>query len=171
MKSFLSIAVLVLFAAVPHAEEPVKAVKATPNLDAIKKLAGDWYEVDKDGKVTDKLISQIRVTAGGSAVRDTIFPNTDMEMVSIYTQEGPDLFMTHYCVLRNAPKLKAETGTSPNAIVFKCVGGANVDLEKSTFMGKATLTVLDADHITIAGEKCENGKYCECGSMKLARKK
>lgn len=169
MKSLFSLVVAVAFSGIVASAEPVTSAKAAPSLDAIKKLAGDWYEVDKDGKTTDKLVSQIRVTAGGSAVREILFPNTEMEMVSIYTQDGGDLLMTHYCVIGNAPKLKAEAGSTPDAIVFKAIGGVN--LEKDTFMGKATLKILDADHISIAGEKCEAGKCSECGSMKLARKK
>src|SRR5262245_51156677 len=89
-------------------DKPASGDPATPNLETIKKLAGDWVAVDKDGKPTDKVVSSIRVTAGGSAVREILFPGSDHEMVTMYHQEGPDLILTHYCILGNQPRMRAE---------------------------------------------------------------
>src|SRR5262245_31283078 len=72
-------------------------------LEKMKKLAGTWLMSDKDGKPTDQIASIIKVTAGGSAVLETIFPGQPHEMVSVYTVDGSDLIMTHYCVLGNQP--------------------------------------------------------------------
>ena len=36
-----------------------------------------------------------------------------MEMISVYTAEGPDLVMTHYCVLGNQPRMKADQTYPP----------------------------------------------------------
>lgn len=49
--------------------------------EKIKKLAGTWVEADKDGKPTDKVVSVVKLTAGGSAVHETLFPGESMEMV------------------------------------------------------------------------------------------
>jgi hypothetical protein len=54
-------------------------------LEKMKKLAGTWLAADKDGKPTDQVVSIIKVTAGGSAVHETLFPGQPHEMVSIYT--------------------------------------------------------------------------------------
>src|ERR1700676_2194613 len=72
---------------------------ANSRLEKMKKLAGTWVTADKDGKPTDQVASVIKLTAGGSAVHETLFPGQPQEMVSIYTLDGPDLIMTHYCVL------------------------------------------------------------------------
>jgi hypothetical protein len=151
-------------------DKPGADKTATPNLAVIKKLAGDWLEV-KDGKPTAKVVSSIKVTAGGSAVREIIFPGTDMEMVTMYTQEGSDLIMQHYCILGNQPRMKAQAGTGSKKIVFKVVGGGNLNPEKDTHMGQSTLTFVDDDHIVLECVKCENGKACEAHKMELARKK
>ena len=154
------------------ADDNAGADKTSPNLAVIKKLAGDWVQVGKDGKPTEKVVSSIKVTAGGSAVREIIFPGGDMEMVTMYTQEGPDLTMTHYCILGNQPRMKAQAGTGSKKVVFKCVGGGNLNPDKDTYMGQTTLTVIDDDHITVECVKCENGKACEgCHKMELTRKK
>src|SRR5215471_12586124 len=70
-----------------------------PTLEKLKKLAGTWVEADKDGKPTDKVVSVVKVSAGGSAVQETFFPGQPMEMVSVYHLDKGDLVMTHYCVL------------------------------------------------------------------------
>ena len=77
-------------------------------MNQAKKLAGTWLAADQDGKPTDQVVSIIKVTAGGSAVHETLFPGQPHEMVSIYTVDGPDLVMTHYCVLGNQPRMKAD---------------------------------------------------------------
>jgi hypothetical protein len=154
-----------------HGDEKPAATAKAPSLDCVKKLVGDWYEADKDGKPTTKLVSSFRVTAGGSAVREILFPDTEMEMVSIYTQEGSDLILTHYCILGNQPRFRAEAGKQANQVIFKCVGGGNLNVAKDAHMGQGTLTLVDNDHLQLECVKCENGKACESHKMSLVRKK
>jgi hypothetical protein len=150
-----------------------KAAPAHPGLEKLKKLAGTWVEADKDGKPTDKVVSVVKITAGGSAVQETLFPGEPMEMVSVYHLDKGDLVMTHYCVLGNQPRMKAESGPKPNQIRWVFAGGTNLDPAKDTHMHGATVTIVDDDHLEIAGEAWENGKPSEthCGCMKLVRKK
>jgi hypothetical protein len=150
-----------------------KAATTHPGLEKIKKLAGTWVEADKDGKPTDKVVSIVKVTAGGSAVQETYFPGQPMEMVSVYHLDKGDLVMTHYCVLGNQPRMKAEPGPKPNQIRWVFAGGTNLDPAKDAHMHGAVVTFVDDDHLEIAGEAWENGKPSEahCGTMKLVRKK
>jgi len=102
---------------------------AAPGLDAaesaseafarIKGLAGTWVRVGENGEPTDEVISQSRVTAGGSAVIETLFPGTEHEMITLYHLDGENLVLTHYCVLRNQPHMKA-TMIAEDRIVFVC---------------------------------------------------
>src|SRR3954468_12502941 len=94
-------------------EAVTKAAPTHAGLEKLKKLAGTWVEADKDGKPTDKVVSVVKVTAGGSAVQETLFPGEPMEMVSVYHLDKGDLVMTHYCVLGNQPRMKAEPGPEP----------------------------------------------------------
>ena len=142
-------------------------------LEKMKKLVGTWVEADKDGKPTDTVVSVIKLTAGGSAVHETTFPGQPHEMVSVYTVEGNDLVMTHYCVLGNQPKLKADPKSAANKINFEFAGGTNLDPKKDKHMHGAILTIVDADHIQIEGTAWDNGVPAKemCGEMKLVRKK
>src|SRR5689334_6855196 len=63
--------------------------------DAIKKLAGTWEMTaaapgEKPAQITFK------VTAGGSAVQETMFAGAAHEMINMYTRDGATLLMTHY---------------------------------------------------------------------------
>jgi hypothetical protein len=155
-------------------EKPAKeTTPAQKGLERLKKLAGTWVEADKNGKPTDKIFSVIKVTAAGSAVQETIFPDQPMEMVSIYHLDKGDLVMTHYCALGNQPKVKADLNSPANQIKWVFAGGTNFDPAKDMHMHGGTLTFIDDDHIQFEGEAWENGKPTEtgCGCMKLVRKK
>jgi hypothetical protein len=143
------------------------------NLEKLKKLAGTWLMADADGKPTDQVASIIKVTAGGSVVHETLFPGQPMEMVSVYAVDGKDLVMTHYCVLGNQPRMKADPQSKPNQIVFQFTGGGNLDPAKDKHMHESTLTIVDADHIEVNGCGWENGAPAKemCCGFKLIRKK
>jgi len=151
-----------------------KSAAASPSqLERMKKLAGTWVEADKDGKPTDKVVSIIKVTAGGSAVQETIFPGQPMEMVSIYHMDKNDLVMTHYCMLGNQPRMKADPKSPANQIRFNFDGGTNFDPKKDMHMHEGTLTFIDDDHIEFSGAAWVDGKPSpdHCATMKLVRKK
>ncbi|MBM4071011.1 MAG: hypothetical protein FJ271_18985 [Planctomycetes bacterium] len=142
-------------------------------LEKMKKLAGTWLLADKDGKPTDQIASIIKVTAGGSAVHETLFPGQPLEMISVYTVDGPDLVMTHYCVLGNQPRMKADPKSAANQIVWRFAGGTNLDPKKDKHMHEATLTIVDDDRLEVSGVGWENGAPAKemCCGLKLIRKK
>jgi hypothetical protein len=156
-----------------EAKGKLPAPPTNPALEKMKKLAGTWLAADKDGNPTDQVVSIIKVTAGGSAVHETLFPGQPMEMISVYTADGPDLFMTHYCVLGNQPRLKADPSSPPNQIVFRFVGGTNLNPAKDKHMHDATLTIVNEDRIEVNGTGWVDGAPAKdmCCGMKLIRKK
>ena len=178
MKRFLLVAGLICCAhtfAVQAEEkhEHPAASPTNPAFDKLKSLAGTWVATDEKGQPTEQVVSIIKVTAGGSAVHETLFPGEPHEMISVYTPEGKDVLMTHYCMLGNQPQMKASPNSASNKIDFEFAGGTNLDPKKDKHMHSAVLTFVDADHIQIEGTAWENGKPSKdsCGVMKLARKK
>jgi hypothetical protein len=156
------------------AKSQLPPAPSNANLEKLKKLTGTWVAADKDGKPTDQVVSVLKLTAGGSVIHETLFPGQPLEMISIYSVEGPDLFLTHYCVLGNQPRMKADPNSPANQIAFKFAGGANLNPSKDKHMHEATLTVVDDDHIEISGVAWEDGgpakEQC-CTGMKLIRRK
>lgn len=150
-----------------------RTTEKAPKLDDIKKLVGDWVKIGADGKLEEKIAITYRVTAGGSAVLETIFPGTDEEMISVYHEDKGRLVLTHYCMLGNQPRLKLDAKSPPNQLQFKFAGGSNLDVTKDMHMHDATYTFVDADHVEISGVAWVDGKPApdHCGTMKLVRKK
>ena len=139
--------------------------------DLLKGLAGTWVRLGEGGKPTDEVVSSIRVTAGGSAVHEVLFPGTEVEMITIYHQDGDDLVMTHYCMLGNQPRMKAEPGNEAGKVVFKCQGGSNMKSEDDKHMHQETITVITKDHINVEWLEFENGAHNHTGKFDLVRKK
>ena len=141
--------------------------------ERLKTLVGTWVAADENGQPTDQVVSVIRLTAGGSAIYETLFPGEAHEMVSIYTADGQDIVMTHYCVLGNQPQMRAKSTSAGNKLNFEFVGGTNLDPAKDKHMHSAVLTFVDNDRIEVNGIGWEDGKPAEemCGAMKLVRQK
>lgn len=158
----------------PAADPAAKPAKTHPAFEKLKTLAGTWVAAGTDGKPTDEVVSVIKVTAGGSAVVETLFPGQPHEMVSVYHLDGPDLVMTHYCAVGNQPRVKLDPKASTAAkLVFKFAGGTNLDPARDMHMHEGTLTITDADHIEFAGVGWVNGKPAadHCPVNQLVRKK
>ncbi len=156
-------------------EEAAKSLaagkEAAPSkLDPIKKLAGDWVEIGKDGKPSGKVVSTYRVTAGGTAVEEVLFAGTPHEMITLYHLDGDDLVLTHYCVTGNQPRMKAEKQTDPAKIVFSCDGGTNMQSENDAHMHHATMVFKDDNHIQTEWLEFKDGKQIMVAALDLARK-
>src|SRR5207237_10320126 len=92
--------------------------KSNARFDRLKKLAGDWTTGG-----AEPATASFRVTAGGSAVVETLFAGTPHEMVTVYTADGDDVKLTHYCMLGNQPTLRAKGGpAAPETLHFECDG-------------------------------------------------
>jgi hypothetical protein len=173
------ISALVLFALVVVArgsdtpDGKASAPAPLPALEKMKKLAGTWVAAGPDGKPTDQVVSVVKVTAGGSAVHETLFPGQPHEMLSVYHRDGADLVMTHYCMLGNQPRMKADPNSPSNQIIFRFAGGTNLDVAKDKHMHEGTITFVDDDHIEWSGVAWEGGKPAEGTAchFKLIRKK
>jgi hypothetical protein len=140
-------------------------------LACVKKLEGSWYAADENGKATEMKMSEYSVTAGGTAVIETLFPGQDHEMVSVYYMEGNELMLTHYCVLGNHPKMKAKVDADSGQIIFGCTGkGENFASCKGTHhMHEGRITPGDANHYNATWTPMENDAPGEKVSFDLVR--
>jgi len=101
-----------------HAAETVKAAEAFAHL---KSLAGTWngHAMTPDGPSASV---SYRLTAGGTAVMETLFGGTPHEMLTLYTLNGDDIVATHFCGADNQPVMKLDKSkSSPDRLVFSFV--------------------------------------------------
>jgi len=178
MRTFINCTVILVsaaalgFAARADDKHAGKGDAKHAGFERIKALSGEWEVTAGPGEhgahggnVTYKL------TAGGSAVLETLFGGTDHEMVTLYYLEGKDLALTHYCMLQNRPHMRAQRQSNKDKIVFKCVEGENAEIDAEDHMHQATFTFVDADHLKTEWVLYKDGKSDSTHSFELARKK
>lgn len=146
-----------------------KAPAGSPGFDALKKLVGDWTAAGPDGKPME---TKFRLSAGGTVLVETLFPGKPEEMMTMYHMDGSDLILTHYCMLGNQPRLKAQSAKETKKLTFKSVGGTNMKLD-DMHMGQAIVTLTDDDHFEADWCACTGGKADDSHhvTMKFTRKK
>ena len=167
---------LALLAAVTVTTTAQAATTAADAFASLKKLTGEWR-----GPAMQKGMppghSIYRVTAGGSAVQETIFPGTTMEMLSVYHMDKGRLLMTHYCALGNQPRMKLNARKSTaSELVFDFDGGTNFNPHRDMHMHSLTLTLPDAlkkgpQKLTGGGTSWKDGKQQNACASALTRVK
>ena len=120
---------------------------SSAELNRIKGLAGRWTtKTSMFGKANERVYTEFRVTAGGSAVLEKIFPGTPQEMVSVYYDDDKGkLAMTHYCIMRNRPTLKL-AHSSADAITMDVAKVEGLKSKKDSSMGGVTIHFKDKNH-------------------------
>jgi len=138
--------------------------------ERMKTLAGAWEGSTVMGKEEQKVRVEYRLTGGGSAIVETISPNTPHEMVTVYYDDNGKLTMTHYCALRNQPRMAIKSA-GEKELVFDFIGGSNIDPKKDAHMHALTIIFEDNDRITEKWTLFEEGKEKGATTFTLNRVK
>jgi hypothetical protein len=135
----------------------------------LTQLAGEWQ-----GTVTSADGPAVRVlwekTGGGHVMREAMFVGSSHEMVTMYHLDGPDLVLTHYCVVGNQPRMKLVAAT-PGELSFDYVGGSNLDAAKDQHMHSGRLIFQGPDRIETDWIEHAGGKPAVHRKFFLARRK
>ncbi len=170
--SGLFVALLAASALPAGQTEPQKP--AAVAFERVKALAGDWAFHDAAATVNPAekpgVAVQYRVTSGGSAVIETLFPGQAHEMITMYYMDGDDLVLTHYCAMANQPRMALKAFNN-DTLVFDFAGGANVDPKKGTHMHDATIVLKGADALHSEWSVFTDGKKVDTKSFELTRVK
>jgi hypothetical protein len=127
--------------------------------ERMKQLIGVWEGTSNMGKEGDRVRVEYRLTAGGSAIVETLFPGTPEEMISVYHDKKGKLSMTHYCMLQNQPSMKL-VNAGVATLEFVLTKGSGINPKKDPHMHALTISFVDKDHIV------ENWTYFEDGKEK-----
>lgn len=98
-------------------------------LGRLSELQGEWISGDQNSDGKPDVTVTYRLTAGGSALVETIMPGTPQEMVTIYTRDGEGWLLTHYCHIGNQPRMRGAAVAGSSAIAelaFTFVDGTNM---------------------------------------------
>ncbi len=143
----------------PPAHSAMPPYKGSTAFERMKSLVGKW---SADSPMMGKMNTEFRLIAGDSVVEERFAEGTPMEMLSTYHDVNGKLSMTHYCMLRNQPRMKL-TKITPNSLTFDLAPTPGLDASKDKHMHGATYTFIDANHFKLEGVSWENGKSSPCG--------
>lgn len=138
---------------------PMPPYKGSAAFERMKSLEGKW---SAESPMMGKMNTEFRVIAGGSVIEERFAEGTPMEMLSIYHDVNGKLVMTHYCMLRNQPKMQLTKSTA-DSLTFDFVPTPGLNASKDKHMHGATYTFLDKNHLRMEGVAWDNGKPSPCG--------
>ncbi len=132
---------------------------SSADLNRIKSLAGKWSTTTSMfGKDNETRYVEYEVTSNGSAVLERIFPGTPEEMISVYYDDNDGkLAMTHYCIMRNRPTLKA-VSSNKKSITMDVVKIDGIQSPDEPAMTNATITFKDKNHFSTSCQGKGKGK-------------
>jgi hypothetical protein len=116
--------------------------KSVPGFEQLKSLVGEWRGRDGEGRVVEVSYS---LTAGNTAVMETLKMADGSNMVSLYHPNGEKLMMTHYCLLNNQPRMQASG--DDKSLTFSLVDVTNLLSPSAPHMGKLVLSFPDKNHL------------------------
>lgn len=142
---------------------------AAKQFDRLKALAGTWSGRAGFGEPTDPTTVTYRLTAGGTALIETLFGGTAHEMVTVYHMDGESLMLTHYCATGTQPRMTCATSGDEATLRFDFLDGTSVDPETDTHMHAGWITFVDADHVRSGWTMYDAGKPGVEARFDLAR--
>ncbi len=114
--------------------------------ERVKELVGVWEGTSNMAKEGEKVRVEYRLSSGGSSIVETLFPGKADEMISVYYDNKGQLTMTHYCALRNQPRMNLQNADAQN-LHLMFVDGSNIDPMKDAHMHSVTISFVDKDHL------------------------
>jgi hypothetical protein len=156
MKRNLSTVLFVILASVAFAQ-------TNQGLENLKSLAGEWKGTTPEG---ESFTVSYQVISAGSAVLERL---NKPDMVTTYYLDGDNLMLTHYCMAKNQPRMKAAS-MEGNKLNFQFVDATNLSSADAGHMHNMTLTFVDATHIQQEWTWSDKGKM-ETHTFKLERVK
>lgn len=148
-------------------------VVSTPAQDAftrLKGLAGEWRGRIGDREKGEAATVIYKVTAGGHTVMETLFPGSPHEMVTMYHLEEGKLVLTHFCAAGNQPRMALTRKSTPDALDFNFIGGANISSRRDGHMRAARLRFAAKDVLESEWDYFQNGKKADTRKFFLKRK-
>jgi hypothetical protein len=169
--TMVAVAIACSVAAWPEAAVIPAGVDGAAAFARLKTLKGTWEAPGTNGK---KSISTFELTAGDSVLIER-YSNEGMpgggHMLTAYHLDGGSLILTHYCIARNQPTLRAERFDAARGdIQFEFLRASNLSGEKAGHMRRALYTLIDDNHFTTAWEFFEGGRKTMTEVEKFVRK-
>lgn len=141
--------------------------KGSAAFERMKSLVGKWSGESPEMGVMN---TEFRLIAGDSVIEERFAAGTPMEMLSVYHDVNGKLTMTHYCMLRNQPRMKLAKQTA-DSLTFDLAPTPGLNVQKDMHMHGATYTFIDTNHFKLEGVSWKDGKSAPCGPPAIFTRK
>ena len=125
--------------------------------ERLKELAGSW-----EGRSTKGWTERLRyeVIAAGSAVLEmSEDAHPGEKMATTFYMDGESLMLTHYCVAKNQPRLRATSfRDGGRTVVFTFVDAANLPSRDRGHMDQAIFTFESPDRVVSRWSWYQDGR-------------
>ena len=137
--------------------------------ELVKELVGTWQGNKQVLDGQEIITVEYTVTANGTAVIERLYPGTSKEMVSVYSQDGHQMVMTHYCLLGNQPRMRTSSPVTGNSITLSYIDGTGMRSLHDKHMHELTLTLIDDRQMHQEWTVFENGRETATHTFTFAR--
>lgn len=149
---------LVALGALQVAAEEHKPYVGSEAFERMKQLVGSWEGTLDEGQGPKKIAASYKLTAGGSAIVETIFEGAPHEMVTVYYDNAQrKLNLTHYCMLHNRPKMALQS-MKPSELTFDLVANTDINAAKDDHMHALAISFDGKDKIIQHWTRFDGGK-------------
>ncbi len=146
MNKVLRLGAIMLLGTAGWAQSAAPA-SAQSTFQQLKTLQGEW-QVDFGEKNAPQVTVRFDVFANGSVLRETSFPGTSNEMITLFHLDGDTVVSTHYCAGGNQSTVRAPAHSTkeivfPQAAVTNLApGGSYMRLERVEFVTPDTVRFI-----------------------------
>jgi hypothetical protein len=134
-------------------------VDAAAAFARLKALKGTWEGKTASGQ---KVTTTFELTANGTALVEKYVGSEAMkhaEMLTVYHLDGTALALTHYCIAKNQPTLKAERfDPQTGDVQFEFVRASNLASPNAGHMRRALYRLESPNQFTTSWEFFQDGK-------------
>lgn len=162
VKKCLVVAIGLMFVGLVSTTVVGAQTEAKTAFESLKGLAGTWKgESEHEGQKVP-WVHEIRVSANGTVVMETMGPGTEHEMINMYHLDGEELVLTHYCAAGNQPTMKLDRAhATTSSLPFVFTGGSNLDPAKDMHIHEAKVVLVDGNTFETNWKGYAGGKPAE----------
>ena len=150
-------------------EQGMPKVSMPKEFALLKNLVGTWEGKTDMGNGEKTMEVKYHLTAGGSAVTETLMAGQPGEMESVYYKQGDSLGMTHYCVLGNHPQMNLKKADK-KSLEFEMEGVKGIQSGMEPHMHSVKLTMVDSNTLKQDWVHFIDGKSTQTVTFLLHRK-
>jgi len=168
MLPILAVLAVLAAAGLAAAGEKAAALDARAAFDKLKALEGSWV-ASAEAAGDQTAAHEIRVSAAGTVVMETMLAGTDHEMINMYHLDGDDLVLTHYCAGGNQPTMRLDLAkATATELPFVFTGGTNLETADH-YIHDAVLTLRDDGTVVSSWGSYSGGEEGEAIVFTLRR--